>query len=483
MNGYYAASVQNRIQPVVQDMVVSEGICRLDSALEFNLYANACVDDSEAVKLCKSYWQLDCKIKKNALDREIPAEGYELEVAPGKLDVYCADRSGLLNAFKSMRMLAETERGVLISTQWQLPCVKIKDAPRFAFRGLHICYFPETESWQIEKYIRIAAAMKFNYLVLESWGRIKFKSHPEFCFSEYAVDPQQIRDFVKLGKELGITLVPQFGIFGHAAMARCCGGKHALLNEHPEYAPLFEPDGWSWCLSNPVTRQYLEDIVLELCDIFDNPPYFHIGCDEAYNAGSCSLCADGFEKKLEEHIIYFHNLLKSRNSKTLMWHDMLLVQGTPEYRGFRAYGSERTRNLYKALPRDIMLCDWEYNYGVPDYDPEWPTVKFFKEQGFDIILCPWKDAAFTKDLGNQADKHNLEGILGTTWHHFRAGTFSVILKSASQAAWAPDKATPPHVVPREYINMLLRYIDKDMNMQTYDRFGNIAKQFSVDTVN
>ena len=59
----------------------------------------------------------------------------------------------------------------------------------------------------------------------------------------------------------------------------------------------------------------------------------------------------------------------------------------------------------------------------------------------------------------------------------------MILKSASQAAWAPDKATPPHVVPREYINMLLRYIDKDMNMQTYDRFGNIAKQFSVDTVN
>ncbi|MBO5722267.1 MAG: hypothetical protein J6S19_04045, partial [Lentisphaeria bacterium] len=262
MNEYYVASVQNRIQPVVQNMEVAEGVCRLDSTLVFNLHIADSVDAAEAGKLCKSYWQLECNIRKNQLTREIPSAGYELEAVPGQLDVYCADRDGLLNAFKSMRMLAESERGVMISNLWQLPCVKIQDAPRFAFRGLHICYFPETEPWQIEKYIRIAAAMKFNYLVLESWGRIKFASHPEFCFSEYAVDPQQIRDFVKLGKELGITLVPQFGIFGHAAMARCCSGKHALLNEHPEYAPLFEPDGWSWCISNPATRQYLEDIVL-----------------------------------------------------------------------------------------------------------------------------------------------------------------------------------------------------------------------------
>ena len=112
MNEYYIASVQNRIQPVVQNMEVAEGVCRLESTLVFNLHATDCVDANEAVKLCKSYWQADINIRKNPLTRELPAEGYELEAVPGQLDVYCADRSGLLNAFKSMRMLAESERGV-----------------------------------------------------------------------------------------------------------------------------------------------------------------------------------------------------------------------------------------------------------------------------------------------------------------------------------------------------------------------------------
>ena len=62
------------------------------------------------------------------------------------------------------------------------------------------------------------------------------------------------------------------------------GSNVSVLNKHPEYAPLFEPDGWSWCLSNPAARRYIEDIVTELCDIFDEPEFFHIGCDEAYDA-------------------------------------------------------------------------------------------------------------------------------------------------------------------------------------------------------
>lgn len=480
MNEYYVNSVKNRVQPTIHNMEVLPGVCLLSDDLEMVLNVPETLDVAPAAKLCQSYWDITCRPRRALLDHAIPAEGYELDIESSKVTVSCGDHDGLLNAFKSLRMLAETERGVMTTTRWQLPCLKAQDAPRFAFRGLHICYFPETEPWQIEKYIRMAAAMKFNYLVLESWGRIRFASHPEYCFEDYAVDPEDIRKLVKLGKELGITLVPQFGIFGHASLARCCGGKHALLNAHPEFSPLFEPDGWSWCVSNPATRQYIEDIILEMCDIFDNPPYFHIGCDEAYNAGSCSLCADNFEQKLTEHILYFHNLLKSRNSQTLMWHDMLLVSGTPEFRGFRAYGSERTRGLINTLPRDIMLCDWEYNYTVPDYNPEWPTIKYFKEQGFKLIMCPWKDEVFTRDLGDQADKHDLCGILGTTWHFFRGINFSVILKSTAQSAWNPQYRTPRHIVAREYINMLNRYIDKDMNMKEYDQLGNIVKQFSRD---
>ena len=484
MDPYYVESCRTRIQPMVQDISVKAGVCPLCEDTLLEIFAAPGVDVSQISALTLQYWNTSLTLRIQTLEREIPSEGYHIEVESGRVAIHCSDTVGLLNAFKSLRMAAESERGVLMSDKWQLPCMIIKDAPRFAFRGLHLCFFPENHLWQIEKYIRIAAAMKFNYVVLESWGMIKFASHPEYCFEEFAVEPDVIRNLVKLGKSLGVKIVPQFNIFGHAALARCCVGKHALLNKHPEYAPLFEPDGWSWCPSNPAARRYIEDIVTELCDIFDEPEFFHIGCDEAYNAGSCSLCAENFPEKLAAHINYFHDLLKKRSVQTMMWHDMLIVEGDPAFRGFTAYGNERTCGLIDSLSRDIVLCDWEYSYRETEKLPDWPTVKFCRQHGFRTLLCPWKDARFTRELGKQAERHDCMGILATTWHHFRAQSFAAVLESAAQAAWNPQAIAGKHVVPREYINTALRYVDKDMNLNSYNQWGNMERQFADDaTVN
>lgn len=482
MNQYYVDSVKARIQPMAQSVTVNPGVYKLEENCTWDIYTASAVDTSFMSDVARLYWNINLHIRRFELQEAMTSEAYQIKVSSQSVQIFACDRSGLLNALKSLRMASESERGVMTSNKWQLPCMEINDAPRFAFRGLHLCFFPENPLWMIEKYIRIAAAMKFNYIVLESWGMIKFKSHPEYCFDEFAVEPDVIRNLVRLGASLGVKIVPQFGIFGHAALARCCVGKHALLNKHPEYAPLFEPDGWSWCLSNPATREYIEDIILELCDIFDDPEYFHIGCDEAYNAGSCSLCAENFEEKLTDHINYFHNLLKKRSARTMMWHDMLIVEGDPEFRGFTAYGTDRTKHLADTLERDIIMCDWEYGYRILEDMPDWPTVKFCQSKGFTTILCPWRDPNFNKEAGLKAHENNCFGILGTTWHQFRAGTFSSILLSTAQAAWNPQAVTTPHTVPREYLNTALRYVDKDMNFTSYNQWGNMERQFASDTV-
>ena len=59
------------------------------------------------------------------LEREIPAEGYQLEVESSRIAIYCSDTAGLYNAFKTLRMAAESERGVMTSSKWQLPCMII----------------------------------------------------------------------------------------------------------------------------------------------------------------------------------------------------------------------------------------------------------------------------------------------------------------------------------------------------------------------
>ena len=62
------------------------------------------------------------------------------------------------------------------------------------------------------------------------------------------------RRLANLGKDLGVTVVPQMQVFGHASLSRSCSTKHSTLDMHPEYEPLFEPGGESLAVSvRPLT--------------------------------------------------------------------------------------------------------------------------------------------------------------------------------------------------------------------------------------
>ncbi len=412
---------------------------------------------------------------------ECSPDAYTLETTKESCLISASNRIGLLNALKSLRQLSESERGVLTTSRRQVPCVKIEDSPRLAFRGIHFCWFPETPVWEIEKEIRLAAYYKFNYAVIESWGMIRLDSHPEFCWNEFAVGKEEVARLVRLASELGLRLIPQVNLFGHATVSRCGSGKHMLLDQHPEYASLFEPDGWTWCISNPHTRKYLEEMVLELHELFGNPSYFHIGCDEAYNAGSCSLCAENYPEKLRNHLLYFHDLLAKRGARVMMWHDMLLCRDDPRWDGYIVCGhsKEGLRDLYRELPKDIILCDWQYGYPEKDgKEPDWPTSKFFKQNGFDVLVCPWLESKGTASLGKCAAEEKLFGVLETTWHWCRGShRMDALFIAGSNAAWNPE-AKRPDTVLREYMNRHLREMAQDMHLKNYVQFGSVQYQIN-----
>ena len=379
-----------------------------------------------------------------------------------------------------MRQLAESERGVLKSTCSLLPLVTVDDEPALAFRGIHLCWFPETPIWEIEKNIRMAAYYKFNYAVIESWGMIRLESHPEYCWDEFAVDKAEVSRLVKLAASLGLTLIPQLNLFGHATSSRCGSGKHMLLDRHPEYASLFEPDGWTWCIANPAARQYLTELAIELHDLFDKPPFFHIGCDEAYNAGSCSLCRDNYPAKLKAHLLYFHSLFAERGARVMMWHDMLLNRDDPRWNGYTfadipqcTANSIRIAERYHHLRLAVLLSEKDGN------EPDWPTSHFFKQAGFDVLVCPWLERRGIKSLGSLAKKEKLFGMLETTWHWYR-GSFrkETLFAIAANAAWHPNWAPESNVVYREYLNRHLREMDQDMKSKKYIQFGSVHYQIN-----
>ena len=399
-------------------------------------------------------------------------------VAAGAQGVRIAARSlaGVRWAAYSLRQLAIAKRGTFKTEGRILPTFSLSDAPRLAFRGVHLCWFPEVRPAQIERAIRFAALLKFNYAVIEPWGMYESARHPWWHWPNPTMTKAEIRRLVALGRDLGVTLVPQVNVFGHASAARGCALKHTVLDFHPEYEPLFEPGGWNWCLTNPETQRVLRELVAELHDDFENPPFFHLGCDEA-QPPTCPECRKRpYGELVCEHIAGLADFVRGRGARAMIWHDMLLDRGDPRWEGFVRQGTALTARLADTLPKDVIICDWQYSYGnMGEVRADWPTMAYFKEKGFPVCGCPWLNFKAMKPMADFIAKIGGFGLLETTWHHLRGGEWTKMFSAASAAAWGTaEQPDAPHGDTR--FAHLLRLVGYDMGVSDYLDTGTLNYQ-------
>ena len=403
-----------------------------DDALRF---AQKLTEDAEFFQKKNAYRCLALRDPSFASDASAKELAERRNDSAGTLLIAVSDFAGLRDSFKTLRQLSETF-GVSATTEDSrrfIPEVEIDDAPLLEFRGMHLCWFPETEISEIERSIRLAAYYKLNYIVLEFWGVFPFDASPALCWDEFHTTKDDVRNLVAIGKELGVELIPQMNLFGHAPAARGSSGKHTILDFHPEMEPLFTPDGWTWNVCNPATRELLTKCVLELYETFDRPAFFHIGCDEAYSAGTSFIERrdGGYLDALADWIVYFHDLLKERNCRIMMWHDMLIEAS--DFKGYTTGGLAKTRGLIDKLPKDILICDWQY--GAPKEGETWPTTTYFLDKGFDVLACPWENLDGIRSLAKNVAEKNAFGLLCTTWHTLYGDKLRKEFPVAAQAAW------------------------------------------------
>ncbi len=415
--------------------------------------------------------------KKNGLFTNKADGAYSLTAEDHDMKISAASFEGVFNAMKTLRQLAEPIPGTKTITGWTVVPVKIEDEPSMAFRGLHLCWFPETRAERIEQAIRMAAFYKFNYVVLEFWGVYPFKALPEFCWAEHATNEKEIRRLVRLAGDLGVVMIPQFNMFGHASAARGSAAKHCLLDFHPEYAPLFEPSGWCWCLSNTETRKVLTGMIEELLDLFDNPPYIHLGCDEADTASTCPLCRKAdYKKLLIDHFRYFGELAQKHNARPMIWHDMLIRHSDPRWRGYVVNGPDWADDVLKNLSKKYILCDWQYS--APKPEEKWPTIRYFMDQKFDVVACPWENARGINSLGAFVKKEKSFGLLCTTWHHFSGSKMRLILINGADSCWGGSRT---YGQEGDVFARHLRLINQEAGFKKYIDFGITDLQLDDET--
>ena len=359
---------------------------------------------------------------------------YNLQVTEDRIMIEGVDVKGLIHGFSTLMQTIKPvnlEEGKEI---FAIDCVSISDKPALGFRGVHVCVFPETTLNFLRKVIRLSGLMKYSHIVLEFWGMLKYDVMPELSW-ENAYTKDQIRPLIKDANALGMEVIPMFNHLGHATQSRVMYGKHVVLDQNPKKALLFEPDGWTWCLSNPESLALLREIRKELMELCGPSEYFHLGCDEAYSFATCDIC-----KNTDKHSLlvnYLNGLseeLKQDNRRAIIWGDMLLDRAAwgPEIVAY-SRPDQRTHEIIDRLDKSIMIADWQYNI----QEPKLPTSEHFMEKGFDVVACPWHNWENVLALSQATKAINAFGFLATTWHTLNERI--VLIPYAASTAWCTEE--------------------------------------------
>ena len=155
-----------------------------------------------------------------------------------------------------------------------------------------------------------------------------------------------------------------------------------------------------------------------------------------------------------------------------MWHDMLLNRSDKRWEHYCAMGRDyqHLENMYKTIPQDTIIADWEYGYHFDQIkgDVTYPTTLFFKENGFDTLVCPWRNPNVIRSLGALACREKLFGILETTWHIFYGPEMKGMFYETAQAAWG---ITPKYEYHQTTCDRAWRTIVKDLGLHDYNDLG------------
>ncbi len=361
---------------------------------------------------------------------------YTVRIDEEKAVLSFGDGASLAHSFFTLLSLIEarTVNGRLMHT---LPVCTIEDKPSMAFRGIHICVFPETSYFMLKKFIRMAGIAKYSHIIIEFWGMFRYKccsgmSRPN------AFSHRQVRALVKEANAMGMQVIPMLNCLGHAAQNRAIFCKHAVLDQNPRLAPYFEPDGWTWNLQNPDTLELLKAMRQELMEVCGEGDYFHIGCDEAFPYGTSRLFNG--KDKLQILIDYLNGLseeMKGYGRRALMWGDQMLYrqEGWAPVPANIAYAEsqESADRLLAGVSKDIIVTDWQY-YSTED---PMPTSKLLAENGFEVIIAPFNHEIGTKTCVKNTVKYGYKGLLQTTWQAMHGDDTRIVLRGGD-LAWNGD---------------------------------------------
>ncbi len=424
----------------------------------------------------------------------LPEEAYELRISPKKIEVTAGSNTGFFYAEQTLIQLAEQNGGK------QLPCLLLRDQPRFAWRGMHL---DESRHFMgkafVIKYIDWLAALKMNvfhwHLTDAQGWRIEIKKYPKLT-SVAAWRPDRtgilnsdadtarlgepmtyggfytqddIRDIVQYAAERHVTIIPEIEMPGHTT---------AALVAYPELScsggPFPMPGGAkncpypNFCLGNPDTYTFLEGVLSEVIALFPSQ-YIHIGGDEVERdqwrkCGRCQHLKDSLHLDNEAQLqVWFTQLIEDfllKNGRSLLGWDEIMEGGslTPSA-GVMVWRGEGPAREATAAGHEVVITH-NYYFDLYQGSPEFEPVSY----GYLPLERVYRYDPVPADF-SEAQRRKVLGVQGCLWtenvYDTRKAEYMVFprLLALAEVAWTPaERLDWPDFQRR--LPGLLRWLDQ-----------------------
>lgn len=310
------------LTPAPANMTVGTGVFRIPAGMKITAQGLTPEMQSEVTKFISDFNKstgLGIGEGKNGrmtvrLNKEIAAEGYNLDVTAKGIVLEASSPAGLFYGLQTIKKIlpANVMAGTNYPRQksYELPVVSIQDRPAYGYRGFMLDvsrhFFTADE---IKRMLDVMSYYKLNrfhwHLTDDQGWRLPMDKYPLLTtvgatapdvvitdyrakkqykagkpYGPYSYTKEEIKDIVDYAKKLHIEVVPEVDMPGHFV---------AAMVAYPELSCDPKADRKVWDhggvsrdvlnVANPAAVKLGEDVIDQLAELFPYP-YIHIGGDE-----------------------------------------------------------------------------------------------------------------------------------------------------------------------------------------------------------
>ena len=405
-------------------------------------------------------------------------EYYRLSVTPAGISLAVASPAALAPAAQTLAQAVVTDS----QGQPALPTMQVEDYPALPHRGIMLdpCRHPISVA-DTRRILDLMARYKLNrlhwHLCDDQGWRIEIRKYPlltqvgskrreSSCWRdqnikdgkpvEFFYTQDDIRNIVAHAHSLGITIIPEIEIPGHAS---------AAVAAYPELGnrdfPGFSPEvvtGWGVfthvMAPNAFSFRFIEDVLAEVCELFPRAPYIHIGGDEVpCDQWQKSPAAQAFmqqhgmtrESQIQDYFTHFcASVLRKHGRRMVGWDEIMSAPQLPADAVVMAWRSMGHARIAAARNHQVILCPIQcFYFNFPqdtnDGDPFYSGLSGFDHIDWRHVLAYDTTIPGNKVIGMQAN------LWSECIPNMKKLEFMLVPRicALAEKAWRYGSTTPP----------------------------------------